>query len=77
LSIRPDSIHLCPNSHLKGKIKQCQYTGETLDALISVPASDGSYQDILLHTPPELDVDIGDTVGFNVSPEFIGVIKDF
>jgi iron(III) transport system ATP-binding protein len=77
LSIRPDSLEISNNSDLKGKIKQYSYTGERIDAIVTVTAADGSSQDLLLHTPPEKEINIGDTVCFNVIPNFVSVVKDF
>jgi iron(III) transport system ATP-binding protein len=77
LSIRPDCLEISDNSDLKGKIKQYSYTGERIDAIVTVTATDGSSQDLLLHTPPEKEINIGDTVCFNVIPNFVSVVKDF
>ena len=77
LSIRPDCLEISDNSELRGKIKQYSYTGDRIDAIVTVTTSDGSSQDLLLHTPPEKEINIGDTVCFNVIPNFISVVKDF
>lgn len=75
LSIRPNSIQISEDSSFKGKVKQFSYTGDSLDTLITVESPNGAQKDLHLSTNPNTQINIGDTVCFDIAPDCISYIQ--
>jgi iron(III) transport system ATP-binding protein len=76
ISIRPEGLEISDDGNIKGSIKHFTYTGESIEAIVSVKCPHCSPQDLLVHIDPEKEIKMGDTVCFRVLPNFVTVIKN-
>ncbi|SES95190.1 iron(III) transport system ATP-binding protein [Natronincola peptidivorans] len=75
ISIRPDSIIKDANGHMEGRVKEFTYTGETIDAVITITSA-GEEVDLLMHIHPEENIKTGEIIRFKLLPNFVAVVKN-
>ncbi|MDR5658745.1 ABC transporter ATP-binding protein [Serpentinicella sp. ANB-PHB4] len=76
ISIRPESLQIDEGGHIQGRVKQYTYTGESIDAIISIITEEGKTQDILVSTDPGQELNIGDMIRFKVLPNCVAVVNN-
>ncbi len=74
LSIRPDSFEMDPDGELEGTILRTVYTGEAIDALVTL-GQGSTACNIWVHIHPEEQVRTGTVLRFTVLPHFVAVIR--
>ncbi len=73
ISVRPESLELDPNGIIRGILLSYFYKGDTIDAIIKVFSSEGNKK-LRVHIHPEIEVSIGQWLGFSVLSRFVAVI---
>ncbi|ABR50698.1 ABC transporter related [Alkaliphilus metalliredigens QYMF] len=76
ISIRPDSLQVDASGHIKGQVKTYTYTGESIDAVVSIIDEGGISQDMIVNLHPDQQINIGDEVRFRVLPNCVSVVKN-
>lgn len=76
ISIRPDSLERDEFGNIEGTVLMSTYSGETIDAVISVKIDGNKNQSLMVHIHPEEEVQIGETIKFKVLPNFVAVVRN-
>lgn len=76
ISIRPDSLERDKEGTIEGRVLLSTYTGESIDAVISVNIEGNRTQNLMVHIHPEEEARIGDTLKFKVIPNFVAVVRN-
>ncbi|MCW3489556.1 ABC transporter ATP-binding protein [Dethiobacter alkaliphilus] len=75
ISVRAESLEMCKDGPLEGRVMNTVYTGSTIDSYIEVLLPDGKTYNLLVHFHPEIKIKAGDTARFKVLPDFVAVIR--
>jgi iron(III) transport system ATP-binding protein len=75
LSVRAESLEMCKDGTVEGRVKSTVYTGSTIDAFVEVALPGGKTYDLLVHFHPEIEIKAGDLARFRVLPDFVAVIR--
>ena len=74
ISVRAESLEMCKDGNVEGRVKSTVYTGTTIDAFIEVSLPNEEAHDLLVHFHPETLVKVGDIARFTILPDFVAVI---
>ncbi|MBM7541193.1 ABC transporter ATP-binding protein [Amphibacillus cookii] len=75
VSIRPEGCRLAEYGRYSGIVERTTYSGEYQELHVRLQSSDHSNQPMVIYAPVEQEIEIGNTVTFNITPELVALVN--